>query len=666
MKTKIRIDQLDGLRGIAIILVILNHMRLDPLFALLPVSQHIYLGLLTSSGKIGVATLFMLSGYLMATIYPTVRSKFDFWQKRYTRIFPGFITMCVALVFIRLFWKNLPLLIIPAIVIGSILLCGWIWKKIQAHPQRTKLAKVIFSSFAVFQVLTAIFYIFLLPRLVPSAVFFQVWQPWQQSIVTFIINATMTLPLGKYIGQLDGVYWSVLTEIFFYLCYPIIFLPLFSVIQAKNSVWLSTLVTLLLFPFFYGLSLLFKEILGLQMMYIHFAIYFTFGMIIANVQDLSFFQNIRRALSKLPALLLILFSIIILISSPLFMEKLNVDFYIGSLIWVLPVSLVFFLTLEPENGWSRFLQLPLLTKAGKISYSIYLTHTIALEMYVRMKPPADVREMIWNAVISLGTMFVFAYLLHIKLERPYFNKDSNLPKSITLNNQFFAKLRSFFVVKPIVSLAGIVVTLLFLVWYGFRVPVPLLTHVVNHSDQSIPYHNLITTKPLLLSFTGQYPNLGMILLSLKPLSQEEVTKQNLFLGRDAECTLDINVKDKTDSTLVSSQYKMFQIFESRFHPVGLPLQADSQNKKLTISLQSSEEPRRFVNLVNDGITFRTIYFLDRKEILKHPIQLLSLLIEKLTQPFMEHNAQMVLLFLSPLMGVLLIAQLQRSLAKQAN
>jgi hypothetical protein len=52
---------------------------------------------------------------------------------------------------------------------------------------------------------------------IPSPVFYQTWNTNLQWIITGIINATLTLPFGNYIGHLDGVYWSLITETFFSL-----------------------------------------------------------------------------------------------------------------------------------------------------------------------------------------------------------------------------------------------------------------------------------------------------------------------------------------------------------------------------------------------------------------------------------------------------------------
>ena len=93
-----RLHTLDGLRGIAIIMVFLSHSN-----ATFINRSSLLGGYIFNSGVIGVTFLFILSGFLMAYLYPQPKNKLSFLQKRYTRIFPLFLTMCTVLFILRLF-----------------------------------------------------------------------------------------------------------------------------------------------------------------------------------------------------------------------------------------------------------------------------------------------------------------------------------------------------------------------------------------------------------------------------------------------------------------------------------------------------------------------------------------------------------------------------------
>jgi peptidoglycan/LPS O-acetylase OafA/YrhL len=85
---------LDGLRGVAVLLVLLYH--------------HQYL----NSGWMGVDLFFVLSGYLITSILRRTRTdKFfwrGFWVKRFTRILPPFLLLLVATALLRfgLSWRQ--------------------------------------------------------------------------------------------------------------------------------------------------------------------------------------------------------------------------------------------------------------------------------------------------------------------------------------------------------------------------------------------------------------------------------------------------------------------------------------------------------------------------------------------------------------------------------
>jgi len=67
-----RLVALDGVRGLAIILVILTHIPLGVLYSL-PEFLHPLWTILLANGKTGVSLLFLLSGFLMTWLYPTAQ-----------------------------------------------------------------------------------------------------------------------------------------------------------------------------------------------------------------------------------------------------------------------------------------------------------------------------------------------------------------------------------------------------------------------------------------------------------------------------------------------------------------------------------------------------------------------------------------------------------------
>src|SRR5690242_1469391 len=139
-----RLHALDGLRGLAILMVFLSHIN-----ATFITRSGILNGSLFNSGIIGVSFLFILSGFLMAYLYPQPHSALAFLQKRYTRIFPLFLTLCTALAVLS--WIPVKQWYITIIIL-FVFACfsHLIWVYIVKKYLHAKYKKIIFFSFLIF------------------------------------------------------------------------------------------------------------------------------------------------------------------------------------------------------------------------------------------------------------------------------------------------------------------------------------------------------------------------------------------------------------------------------------------------------------------------------------------------------------------------------------
>jgi peptidoglycan/LPS O-acetylase OafA/YrhL len=209
---------LDGLRGLAILLVIINHLPLTRFFTSLPSHLHRYQALIQSHGKTGIFILFILTGFLMARLYPSPASTIKFLTKRYSRLFPPFLVMVASFTFINLH-DQMPVAKQVAVVLLSGVIGRIIWNLgmfvSSTHKVFKGFSRYVTVGWILIQFLTAIWYIFFLSR-IPSSVFYINWKESTQTLITGVVNATLTLPFGKYLGQLDGVYWSLVFEVLFY------------------------------------------------------------------------------------------------------------------------------------------------------------------------------------------------------------------------------------------------------------------------------------------------------------------------------------------------------------------------------------------------------------------------------------------------------------------
>jgi peptidoglycan/LPS O-acetylase OafA/YrhL len=648
-QTSTRLHQLDGLRGIAIILVVLNHLRLDQLYISTPAFLHPFFGMLTGNGKIGVSILFLLSGYLMGSLYPVVPSTLSFWQKRYTRIFPALISMCASLAVVRFWWDELTLWQSVQIIAGFMIVGGLAWRLLQHLPYRHLIGKILFYFFITSQLVAAVGYVFFLGK-IPSTVFYQVWPEWLRQIFIFIGNATITLPFGNYLPQLDGVYWSVITEVLFYLIYPFLFLPLVRLIQAKKSAWFGAAIFGLSLPFFYSLSVLFESLWGFKMLTIHLAVYFLLGVIIGCIQNGNYFQKLSTQLKKIPTIAYWVITLAAIFALPIARRFIDLGTITEMMVWSIPIGIMFAMTLNQKTSWAKFLSQRWLVVLGEYSYAIYLTHTIAIELYTKGSGPKSPQEMVAALQTTLPLIFVLSWLLHYTLELPYFNRSQTPAAAKQPQQNLNPYLPKTSRTAVAIFICGFITTL----WLGHKVPVTLSAHVVNHAYSELKYPVLLNDQPLDLTFQADENNFGMAMISIKPLSNEEVVKLGLQRGPNDLESLQITIRDAANTVVTTNSYPLYQIFESRFHPIGLPIVPNSQGQKYTVSLQiTKDRTHHIVRLVDNGFPLRTVYFLNKKELLSNPLKLISFGWEKLTQPFAEPTAQRQLILASPLMVGLL-------------
>lgn len=222
-----RLHALDGLRGIAILLVFLSHVN-----ATFITRSSFLGGLVFNSGVLGVSLLFVLSGFLMAYLYPRPSSSLGFLQKRYTRIFPLFLTITVALA-IPLFFPSMQAYVLLLIVLLAIV-THVIWVYVIKRYALSSFNQFLFYGFIFLQIAIGLYYIWVTQH--PALYYYDQISSLQRNIIVFFVNATLMLPLGKYVTMLDPVYWSLASEVLFYVLYATICAPIINFMSPQKRV----------------------------------------------------------------------------------------------------------------------------------------------------------------------------------------------------------------------------------------------------------------------------------------------------------------------------------------------------------------------------------------------------------------------------------------------
>ncbi len=632
---KQRLTSLDGLRGLAIIFVIFTHLPLSIWYSVIPRSAHFLLDILLGTGPISVFIFFMLTGFFMGKLYPNPQF-ISFITRRYLRLFPAFLIMVISFTITLLFGKVSPFIAL-CIVVFDILAARIVWNLLD----HSRLKRWVLPGWLLFQLGVALWYAFVLQR-VPPAVFLQLWNPQLRTLISGLINATLTLSFGKYIGQMDGVYWALTAEMFFYLLYPVIVIPLLNLVRARISKWLNLLIYIAIFPFFMGLYLIGERILGFEIIKIHYMLYFVTGVIIGS--ETGFFLHILTPFKKFivhASWFVIMFTIIFGLEFGRDIFPKSFDPYY-QLIWVVPLALLLLTILDTDTLSSKFFGSPVLVFFGTYSYALFLTHSFIIGIAEKFISHDDPISAFVLTITVFALSLVLSWLIYHSFEAAYFRqRKTTATKKL---NDIKVKERLF---SPLRLVATFTITVFVLLYIAYKPPLAVFTIAQRFNMNQKQIEN-ITGQPLQKKFTAKVNNLGMIQFHVrkKPISGVPNTEY-------VESNLAVRLRNEQGEEIAKSTYEVYQILDSSYHPFGFPVQLDSKGKEYTIEFELNKvSPTEEIQLVNTEGDFIVVYFPDKKTLFTKPIAGISWMLSKVIEPLTNPAFWLNLVYCAPFLVLL--------------
>ncbi len=604
-----RFRALDGLRGLAIILVLLNHINPQYIVSAFPFLD--WIGLF-SSGVTGVSFLFVLSGFLMAYLYPQPKDGLAFLQKRYTRIFPLFLSMCAFMFFFSLFSKlSWYEYIFVLFAIAIAVHCIWVYGIQKIRKQH--FSRILFFLFLGLQVGVGILYAFWIMRK-PAIYFGQILPPLTREGFIGLVNATLTFPLGNYIPMLDGVYWSLASEILFYVLYPFIIVPLVWLLVAKKRT-IKIFFLLSLIPFLAAVDILSRHLFVLSTLQFSLFYYFATGIALAYLYKKykSFFAGIPDVLSKnLSILLVIVFFLTIIVIHLL-------DSFTTSdagpwirLLFAIPLTCLIAVALNTKTSIGKFLSNKFLVFIGSISYSIYLSHAAVIHIITSILPATNILSNTIVLILCIIVSIVVSWCLYILLEKPYFLSPHRKIIEV-LKAQQFTIARAKLV---LVSIIGICIISIF---FAFQSHFNFFSEVIDSPTEVIlPIHatKIISTKNdpyIIMQFTAEDNNLGIIAVKIAHLQTQKIPLTPMFTFRLTD--------PATGKVIFSSDYVLDE-FHGEDFPFGFPAIQNAKNKTFCIDfILHPPSAGDFVTVDTDSV--KTIYQLQREILSKILLLFLS-------------------------------------------
>lgn len=616
---KNRLLALDGLRGLSIIFVIFTHLPLGVWYSVVPYQLHFLLNILLGNGPTGVFVFFILTGFLMGMLYPAPNSYLGFLSRRYLRLFPPFLSMVVSFMILSLMDNRSPIISICMVLICAIV-THKIWIYGAMHSGKFRISAWILPLWLGIQLAAALAYIYIVTK-VPPPVFLQLWNVKLRIVIGAIINGTLTLPFGQYIAQMDGVYWTLVAEVLFYLLYPIIVIPLLARAQKISSLVLKTIVYLSLFPFFFGLFLMGERILGFEIIKIHYMIYFVTGVILgihrAYFQSLlSPYKIVTSSFWWLVFLCISTFGLIIIKG---FVPQLYHPIF--SFVWIVPLSLFILTLLDHESVSSKIFSNKLLVFFGTYSYALYLVHSFVIgwaQNFISQNTPfIRLALTILVFIISIA----LSWILHYLLERPYFiyRSAKKAETRTVISTQKYTGSK---------TMIAAFLLLIILLYFAYKPPLSLFTFSKRYGVRTyLPTHRYISLSSAVTEkkFVARHNNLGMI--------QFHIRNRPTDIKGYEEAQLLVRLKNEENQILGTSSYELSQIIDSRYHPFGFPLQEVSKDRIYTIEYQLTDDVlAQDIQLNSSEGDFITVYFIDKKELLKQPRVALIWILSKITEP----------------------------------
>jgi len=618
---KERLIALDGLRGFAALSVVLGHLGLINLgIGSLP----IVLPLLTfiSAAHNAVQILFVLSGFLIAYLYPVVPSIPRFLKKRYGRIFPIYITVVLFLWFITTspifssWYVQLPLLIALALVVK------FSWVFLNKLPQSKNIGSILFYSFVFLQVVVLFFNLIVTPRLVDAEGI--VMSGIQSSVLTLLTNITLTNQFVKGIPALSGVFWSLGAEMLFYILYPFIVVPLVHIAR-KSGIILSILIIAAVTKILLDLDNTLMSMLGLNGMNVARANGFVAGVTIGAIYQSkgavwNFLVKIigRPYFGIIAVLLLVLVQLgesIVGLGSIGFM---NLFYLVTS--WM--IALVVLNAIIPNSLTYRIFRVKIITFLGLVSYSLYLIHEDIIPWFSSLGKvlsplvPVDViqfMEILLPVIVCVG----IAALLFKTVEFLYFESKKKTIVKNQLKRSNAVPVHGGFSAAQYSVVLSFVILLFSIVYAGSYSPTLLVQRGQDPLLHPFWKEESLLVHPFTVSFLSGDNNLSVVGIDMRYEKSAGVT----IATNKNPSVLKFELFDEGGKLLFSSTRNAYIVEGSPRFQFGFPTISQSEKRKYTakLSLIGGKLDDNII-IENPGVSFISIYSTDRTTLLRDPLK----------------------------------------------
>lgn len=530
-----------------------------------------------SAGSNAVQVLFVLSGFLIAALYPSVPHPLQFIQKRYMRIFPAYVFFVFTLWLLSLD-PSIPVLGKFAVVL-ALSFCTYVaWRLIKRSSKYELIGKTLFWALVLLQITMLAINLFIIVRPLTDS------SKVAQDILVLLSNITLTTPFSQDIFRLVSVFWSLAPEVLFYLLYPSIGMALIRV-SKKYGFIMSLIVVAGVTKILFDLDYAVVATATLQNMNIARASGFVAGVTIGVIYQSGgiVWKKIQPILSSRICNVLAICMLIIMQGSWEYIHFgsdtvfMNTYYIVTS--WI--IAFVILTSISSRALLFKVLSNRLLVFLGLISYSLYLSHSHVAEWLKSISIFLDRYLSPNNASLALlfivcAVSIAVASVIFYFIERFYFeSKKSAKQQVVYLERKLNAETLHISKRKTI-FISILTCSILFFLYCDYFPPTVLIQ---RNSLQGINGKDLLN-RNINISFTPKANYLSDIYLHLRYV--DPFTRKNddhLKLG-----VAHFRLLDEQNEPVAIFTKRAYDIGASPFMQIHFPVIHESAHKKYTLEM----------------------------------------------------------------------------------
>jgi peptidoglycan/LPS O-acetylase OafA/YrhL len=631
---KDRLPALDGLRGFAAMSVVLGHVAIWNLGGNSPIITTILIAL--SAAHNAVQILFVLSGFLMAFLYPSTPNAVQFIKKRYARIFPiyGVVVIFLWILSIRIFpwYLQLSILLLLALIIN------FSWKLLNKYSRLKNIGSTVFFLFVILQISVLVFNLFFTQHLIVAS--FMNLPPSQFNLLSMFTNLTLTTQLVRGIPASSGVFWSLGAEILFYISYPFIVVPIVQLAK-KHGTIISLLIIIAITKILFNLDNAFSSIASLAGMNIARTSGFVAGVTIGAIYQSqgrvwNSIKNIvsHRIFGIFAILLLILVQLgehIVGAGSIGFMN----NFYLITS-WL--IAIVVLNAIIPNSLIHKIFSVKIFTFIGLISYSLYLIHSQVApwqnDIRTLLLPFIESQKVMQIIVLLIYLLLLLgiSYFLFKTVEYLYFAGKKKVIATTQANYKEIVKekYRGFSPKRYVFIISSTIIILSF-IYTGMYSPKLLIsrhsfkyTNLPNNSEVSL------LSRSVEIPFISDENNLSVVGFDMRYGGSAGLVRNN----DNNPSVLKFELLDKQNHQIFTSVRHAYEVEGSPRFQFGFPTISDSKGKGYMVRLSLAGGKANDSILLNTTKTgFLTISTINKTDFARNLLNLfMNRLIYVVTNP----------------------------------